>query len=531
MIPILVAITGLLAQPAAAHSAAKTGAKVEGRVVDSLRGEAVRKATVILRAHDPDQGISFADETGGDGRFSIDDVEPGEYAIFAERPGYSFQSNGATGAPPPSVKVEKDQVKDVVIRLTPLGVIAGRVLDADGDPVRDATVSALRRQYVAGKKQLRIVEQVQSNDSGDFRLFGLRAGTFYLRANRFRRGTVTPESGFTYYPGTSDESHAGPIELQAGTQLRGFDIRLQAAGVYSIRFEFPQADQAEFGNSPPAGFLLNGQGFVGRGAMRSSKGLVFEEVPPGSYDVVVIQGSEVGKPRYARQPVDVVSADVDLGTMNFLPAVDFFGSVRVEGGVLRDLDKLSIQLQSGHPIPLMGPSSGEVKQDGSFLLKDVAPGVYEVSINGAREAYLKSMRLGGKQLTDRKVDLASESSGPFVVVLGADAGQIEGSVGNAKGGPTVRARVNAIAYGDHLGRTDLHRFAFTDDKGEFSIHNVAPGDYKIFAWEDVPVGAPQDPDFRKPFEKRAVTVRMPPNGHEKVQVTAIAAAETKTDDQ
>ena len=49
-------------------------------------------------------------------------------------------------------------------------------------------------------------------------------------------------------------------------------------------------------------------------------------------------------------------------------------------------------------------------------------------------------------------------------------------------------------------------------------------EYKIFAWEDVPFGAPQDPEFRKPFEKRAVALKMEPNGHQTVELTTIVIA-------
>ena len=89
MISALIAIA-LLAQQVSAPVAVK--ARVEGRVINSLNGEAVRKATVILRAHDEEHGQSYADETDGDGHFSIDDVEPGEYAVLAERPGFALQT-------------------------------------------------------------------------------------------------------------------------------------------------------------------------------------------------------------------------------------------------------------------------------------------------------------------------------------------------------------------------------------------------------------------------------------------------------
>ena len=148
------------------------------------------------------------------------------------------------------------------------------------------------------------------------------------------------------------------------------------------------------------------------------------------------------------------------------------------------------------------------------LLKDLAPMAYEVAINRVPGVYLKSVRIGDKQLADRRVDLASKLQ-LLTIVLGADVGDVEGSVKNAKGEPVVRARVTVIPCGDQSSRVDFNRFGFTDEKGEFKIKDVAPGEYKVFAWEDVPAGAPQDPEFRKPFEKQGVAIRMQPNGHGK----------------
>jgi hypothetical protein len=521
MIAILFTVA-LLAQTVATPVSVTT--RIEGRVINSLNGEAVPKTTVILRAHDQEHGVSYADETDGNGHFSIGDVEPGEYAILAERPGFGPQSTGATGAPPPSVKVEKgQQLKDVAIRLTPLGVIMGRVLDADGDPVRGANVDALRYGYSAGKKELTEVQQVQSGENGDFRLFGLGAGTFYLKATHISQGPAAPpESVSTYYPGTLDPSHAAPVVLRAGVQLRGFDIRLQSTGTYTIRFKFPEMDTPA-PNRGFAGFLVSAQGQgveYGNGVTFTKGGLFFSGVPPGSYEVVLMR-IVGGKRTYAIQPIEVANADVDGGTLTTLPSVEVTGAVRVEGGVFKDLDKVHINLQSQPPIPMMGNLGAAVKPDGSFLLSDAAPGTYDIAINRTPGVYLKSVRIGDKQMADRRVDLSSRPE-PLTIVLSADVGEVEGSVQNAKGEPVARARVNVIAYGDHSSRTDLNRFGFTDEKGEFKIKDVAPGEYKVFGWEDVPVGAPQDPEFRKPFEKQAASIRMLPNGHEKISVTAIA---------
>ncbi len=98
-------VAAFLAQQAPAPVAVTTG--VEGRVINSTSGEGVPKATVILRAQDVEHGQSYADETDGNGNFSVGDVEPGEYAVIAQRTGFVVQSSGATGAPPPRVKVTK----------------------------------------------------------------------------------------------------------------------------------------------------------------------------------------------------------------------------------------------------------------------------------------------------------------------------------------------------------------------------------------------------------------------------------------
>jgi hypothetical protein len=528
MISILIALAPLLAQQVSAPVEIK--ARVEGTVINSLNGEAVRKATVILRARDKEHGQSYADETDGNGHFSIDDVEPGEYSVLAERPGFRFRPEGATGAPAPRVKVEiGQQINDLKIRLTPLGVIAGRVLDADGDPVRGASVSARRYVYSDGNKELRTIDQVQTGDKGDFRLFGLGAGTFYLTATYNRQSfNRAPESVSTFYPNAKDQAHAAPVELRAGAQLEGFDIRMQSTGVYSIRFELREGDVPSGGGF--ASFLVSEQGvqqFVSTNV--SDNDLVFQGVQPGSYEAMVrLDHGE--QQSYAIRRVEVVSADVEGGPLTFVPAVDVTGSVRVEGGAFTAFEKLRINLQADYRSPLVGNLNAELKPDGSFQFKNAAPRAYDLVMARTLGVYLKSIRSGDKQLAGRRIDLSSKIE-PLTIVLGADVGEVEGSVQNARGDPVARARVTVIPDGDHSKRLDLTRSGFTNEKGEFKIKDVPPGEYKVFAWEDVPPGAPQDPDFRKPFEKQSAAIRMASNGHEKVQLTAIAKAQVDRSSQ
>jgi hypothetical protein len=509
---------------------------VTGMVI-STSGDPVRKATVLLMARDTDNGVNYTADSDGNGRFVIEDVQPGVYAVSADRQGFMLEPDAAPGAPPPSLKVEAGQsVKDVKIKLVPLGVIAGRVLDEDGDPLRGAQVQAMTYSYQAGKKQLRNIEQVMANDKGEFRLFGLHPGTFYLRATGRSGGgsfgrsfessgsivtrVMSESSASTYFPSTTDAGQASPIELVEGAQLRGLDIRLRREKRYSVRGKLPEVKHE--GAQRMLQIAPRGGGSFGNLAfsqMQDNENFEFMDVPPGSY-VVIGTVIDDDKRSVARQAVDVVNADVEGVTLNFIPAIEVSGVVRVEGTPRRPLDNLRVTLQSEIPA-MFGQSGAEVKPDGSFVIPDVIPDVYEIAVGPHPGAYVKSIRFGDEEISDGRIDL-TKGSGSVMVLLGTDVGEVEGSVKKSNGDPAVRVRVTLIAYGKHLGRGDLSRSGFTDEQGKFHLRNVAPGEYKAFAWEDVPVGAPQDPEFRKPFEKRAAEVKMEPNGHETVELTAIS---------
>lgn len=518
MISIFIAI--LLAQQASPPTAV---ARVAGRVADSLTGDAVPKAAVILRAHDPEHAWSYGDETDAQGHFSISAIEPGEYTIAVERAGFTLESAGAAGAPGPTVKIAAGQSpNDLNLRVAPLGVIAGQVVDSEGEPARGARVDALHYVYVSGKKQLRTVAVVESGDRGDFRLFGLRAGIYYLKATGRQVATleIIDKATVTYYPGTADSSRAAPIELRAGEQTRGIDIRLQSSGAYTIRFKLPPGMRL----SPTESHLFNSQGFLPTEGWSSRDEVGFGNVPPGSYEALFTARQADKSRSYARRHVEVTNAEVDGGTLDFIPGATITGTVLIEGGTLPGLAKLNIRLLSDfREIPQYNASKG-IKPDASFTFEAIAPVAYDISIDRVPGVYLKAVRMGNQPLAQPRID-AAEKLEPLTVVLGADVGELEGVVKNSKSDLVPRARVDAVPDGDHAKRPDFHRSAFSDEKGQFKITDLPPGQYQIFAWENVPDGAPQDPEFRKPFGNQAIAVTIPPSARVNLNMTAIPAAQ------
>src|SRR5579862_8254150 len=117
-------------------SAVKPGS-VEGVVTNSVTGEPVKKATVMLqgavRPGESEPTMSTATTDAG-GHFHFDNVESGLYSISANRDGFMTLRSRAASIDTIAV-AEEQHVQDVTLKLTPLGVVSGHVLDENGEPI------------------------------------------------------------------------------------------------------------------------------------------------------------------------------------------------------------------------------------------------------------------------------------------------------------------------------------------------------------------------------------------------------------
>jgi hypothetical protein len=130
--------------------------------------------------------------------------------------------------------------------------------------------------------------------------------------------------------------------------------------------------------------------------------------------------------------------------------------------------------------------------------------------------YLKSVFVGKDAVPDKIIDTA-HLSGNITLIAASDFGTVEGVVTDADAKPVYNALVTLVGPPDE----ERQASAYTKADGKFNIQNVVPGAYKAFAWVGVEFGAPQDPDFRKPFEDRGVSVTVDGNGHTTVELKAI----------
>src|SRR5262249_8075495 len=105
------------------------------------------------------------------------------------------------------------------------GVIAGRILDEDGAPFAGATVDALINRFQNGGEMLFSVANAQTDDRGEFRLFGLAPGAYYVSAGDPAFASVSTPKGVlhyspTYFPGTTRADQARTVTVGSGAPLR-----------------------------------------------------------------------------------------------------------------------------------------------------------------------------------------------------------------------------------------------------------------------------------------------------------------------
>ena len=106
------------------------------------------------------------------------------------------------------------------------------------------------------------------------------------------------------------------------------------------------------------------------------------------------------------------------------------------------------------------------------------------------------------------------------VVLTTGTGSVNGTALGRAGDPAASVTVVLVPTTARK-RTALYQAVVTGSDGKFGFQEVPPGDYKLFAWDDVETGAWQDPDFIRNYESKGLLVHVAEKGKEDVQLTVI----------
>ena len=543
---------------------------VEGTVL-SLNGDMVRKATVRLQGQSAQAGqipTGYSEITDNAGKFVFDDVAPGRYVLSAEKPGFVSARYGASSSTSSGTQLNLTtgmEMKDLAIKMTPQGVIAGKVLDQDGDPVVSVQVQAMRSTYLRRRKQLQAVGGTTTNDLGEYRLINLAPGRYVIsasdpRAARFaqdsdlRAGKIQEATITTFYPNATNASGAVGVDVAAGGEMRGMDIRLLQAKVYTVRGK--AVDASALAGAPailsltrkddntnlPA--ILNGGG---SGQLRPDGTFEFHSVLPGTYILQVSQVVPVNGNTPAditgRAEVTVGSGNIDDLVLTLVPRPSITGTITLESGNIATLVKpaqnvpgaavagnavrpqgrlaLSLtQTENG----LNGGFTTQVNEDGTFRFNGIGLGKYAVNVASLPQGvYLKSARFGGQDVTHATMDTTSGAGGTLELVLSPKVATITGSVqseqGEAMGGTTVTLW-SKTADASLPGGVQL---VLTNQSGGFKFQDLAPGDYYVAAWEQIEPGLGTGADFLSHFTSDASAITLAEGGQESRDLKPVAA--------
>ena len=124
-------------------------------VITTAAAAPVRRARVTLRS--TEDGSALVSVTDDEGRFVFRELPAGRYTITVSKPGYVNLPYGAEshrGQPLPIALEDGQVVSGLVARLTRGAVLAGRVLDARGQPFNGAFLSLAERRIVNGQPTL-----------------------------------------------------------------------------------------------------------------------------------------------------------------------------------------------------------------------------------------------------------------------------------------------------------------------------------------------------------------------------------------
>jgi hypothetical protein len=527
----------------------KTGSgRIRGRIVTSDAGTAVRRAQV--RISGPEIG-SKAAFTAADGRYEFRDLPAGRFNLTVTKSGYVMMQYGQNRPFEPGRPIElaDGQILDKADVALPRGsVVSGRVVDEFGEPVADAMVSAMRMQFVNGRRRLTNAGRgMQTNDLGQFRVYGLPPGEYYVSATLHSFESMgfdmmagpggpvgsAPASGYapTYYPAAASPNDAQRVSVAVGQELSGVDIALQPVKLAKITGTAIGSDGKPLAsamvtlvpNMREAMYFM-----PGRTSGTSKYGqFTIGNVVPGEYSLQVRSDGpmvlQVGfgeavfargpggpggptetrpEPEFANLPVSVNGEDIAGLVVVTTHGARASGRVVFEGGAKpEEINAVRIIAPAADPDagPMPGVGATQIKANGAFEMNGLIGARMFRPINLPRGWTLKSIRLNGADITDSGVEFkAGEDVTGIEVDLTQRSTSVSGMVNDSRGTPVKDYTVVVFSDDQQKWALPMNRWtssARPDQDGRFKVNNLPPGGYYAVAVEYVANGEWNDPDW------------------------------------
>jgi Carboxypeptidase regulatory-like domain len=482
------------------QEASRTGQtfKVAGTVVSAATGAVLPQARIsLLDTKSRENAISMV--TSENGHFEFSNLKPGKYSLQGAKRGFitsdyeqheQFSTAIVTG---PEFSTE-----NLVLRLTPMALITGHVLDEFGEPVRSANVVLYFESHAGGMIRVGQVSSSSSDDLGFFDFSPLRPGKYYVSATAKPWYAMHPATSSaksensppeispdldvayprTFYGGATEADAATPLEVKGGDRLE-IDMRLTPMPALHLTFRIPQDKQNNFTMPMLQKHVFDTEEFVQSDGFRSVEPGVFEltGVPPGRYSVRT-KNSDSGQFEQAAE-VDLSRDGQDLsdahgealGTLKLslkMPGREALP--RQYGVALQNSRHRTMAFKPGDPT-------------GQFTFEDLLPGKYTILVGSQSRPYFvtRTSSQAGES-SGHDVNITAGAAFEATAYLSGGTVSIEGIV-KKKDKPVAGIMV-ALVPNDPVAHIELFRRDQSDFDGTFVLPAVVPGNYTIVAVED-----------------------------------------------
>ena len=349
---------------------------VSGKVVEK-GGKPVAGAEVMLMAQHRGSGGFQRERTREDGSFVIEGVIPGDYTAGSMPSRFSDEE-------PRQIKVEAANVTNVNFEVAPHASISGRILRG-GKPVEGARVQLEFTPFITA-----------SDHEGRYLLRGIGPeGTYRLYAESKRDGAFARREGIAIAPG--DAKTGMDLELDLAGSIEGVIVDQNDAPVAGVFLSFTLLGGTDYGQATTADdgsfaarALSGGGDYAYEVRQRDGSSLVFAPA--------------TGK-RFS--PVTVANGNTHVTGLRIKIRYERFSItgrvVDAAGKPIADVTVGAIPKGNRHERPARVSSD----QSGSFTLKDLQAGTYDVFARSVRgDAREENVDAGRKDLVFRMTEFA-----------------------------------------------------------------------------------------------------------------------------
>lgn len=523
---------------------------IQGRVVEAKTGQPIRKVNVQVMGG---AGQSYGRQsvtTAADGTFTIEDLQPGRYVVTLEHAGFVQATNRVQE----TFTLQPGQsLTGLIFRMQAAGVISGKIVDLDGDPMAGVSVNAtMSGTTLAGRFRS---GAGATNDLGEFRIADLRPGKYLISAQPAQMPVPVEEKGKakdqliyapTYYPGALDKSRAVVVDARSGEEaVANFGVLTSHA--YRVRgtvVGVPSGAIAQL-------ILLSkssGETTDAPQQLKDGGRFEYQNVLPGTYAgmMIVVKGM-LGGERPEMQmvqlspPIEVDKTDVEGVELHGEPGGQVHGKFRLDTEAKFGWTQLNVNLLPtventsdtsmgiayGSAAFAQASTNPTISADGAFEMKNVPAGSYQLVVgahsNTLRDYYTKSVNVGDRDAADSGFTVSGEMY--LDVVVSAKGAAIEGNVVDSKGEPVAYATVAVVPNSERRARPDSYQREQTDEHGHFIARGLNPGSYVVLAFEELQEDMRQ-PEFLRTHGGKGEKVELE-EGTRKSVTAKIIPAETE----